>query len=232
VTLEIKDSKNNSIRLFRSDDPSYPIPPVNIPLYWIRPQQGLSAAAGAHRFLWDMHYTPLNTAPAYPIAAVFGNTAPQPTSPWVMPGNYTAILTVNGQSYTQSFTIKMDPRVKTATKDLQEQHDYSLACYSNRIKAASYLDKIIAYRKKNTNLSKELDQQLSTFAGAVSRGRGAVPKEASFGSLINGFDRLLQNLQQADVPATQQTIEAVNKLMASFSILEKNWIAFESTKLN
>ena len=140
VTLQIKDDKNNIIRTFRSDDKPYEIPPVNIPLYWIRPQQILSATAGSHRFLWDLHYTPIKSAPNYPIAAVYGNTAPEPTSPWVMPGNYTAVLTVNGKIYTQSLKVTMDPRVKTSITDLQLQHDYSMTCYKNSIIAASYKD--------------------------------------------------------------------------------------------
>lgn len=140
VTLQIKDEKNNLIRTFRSDDKPYEIPPVNIPLYWIRPQQLLSAKAGSHRFLWDLHYTPMNTPPSYPIAAVYGNTAPETTSPWVMPGNYTAVLKVNGKSYTQRINLKMDPRVSTPVADLQTQHDYSMLCYSNMIKAISYND--------------------------------------------------------------------------------------------
>ncbi len=109
-------------------------------MYWIRPQQILSAKAGSHRFLWDLHYTPMNTPPTYPIAAIYGNTAPEFTSPWVMPGNYTAVLTVNGKSYTQTIKVKMDPRVTTTVKDLQTQHDYSMICYQNSIKAASYKD--------------------------------------------------------------------------------------------
>ncbi len=140
VTLQIKDEKNNVIRTFRSDDKPYEIPSVNIPLYWIRPQQILSAKAGSHRFLWDLHYTPMNTPPTYPIAAIYGNTAPEFTSPWVMPGNYTAVLTVNGKSYTQTIKVKMDPRVTTSIADLQAQHDYSMICYQNSIKAASYKD--------------------------------------------------------------------------------------------
>ena len=140
VTLQIKDEKNTVIRTFRSDDKPYEIPSVNIPLYWIRPQQILSAKAGSHRFLWDLHYTPMNTPPTYPIAAIYGNTAPEFTSPWVMPGNYTAVLTVNGKSYTQTIKVKMDPRVTTSIADLQAQHDYSMSCYQNSIKAASYND--------------------------------------------------------------------------------------------
>jgi len=140
VTLQIKDEKNNVIRTFRSDDKPYEIPAVNIPLYWIRPQQILSAKAGSHRFLWDLHYTPMNTPPSYPIAAVYGNTAPESTSPWVMPGNYTAVLTVNGKSYSQTIKVKMDPRVVTPVINLQAQHDYSMICYNNSVKAASYKD--------------------------------------------------------------------------------------------
>ncbi len=82
--------------------------------YWIRPQEILSADKGAHRFLWDMHYMPLNVRAAYPISAVYKNTAPEETSPWVMPGNYKARLTVDGKTYEHSFSIKMDPRVKTS----------------------------------------------------------------------------------------------------------------------
>lgn len=140
VTLQIKDEKNKVIRTFRSDDKPYEIPAVNIPLYWIRPQQILSAKVGSHRFLWDLHYTPMNTPPSYPIAAVYGNTAPEFTSPWVMPGNYTAVLTVNGKSYTQTIKVKMDPRVTTSIADLQAQHDYSMTCYQNSIKAVNYND--------------------------------------------------------------------------------------------
>lgn len=140
VTLQIKDENNNVIRTFRSDDKPYEIPAVNIPLYWIRPQQILSAKAGSHRFLWDLHYTPMNTPPSYPIAAVYGNTAPEATSPWVMPSNYTAVLTVNGKSYTQRMNVKMDPRVATPVADLQSQHDYSMLCYNNMMKATGYND--------------------------------------------------------------------------------------------
>jgi hypothetical protein len=97
VTLDICNESGDVIRRYSSKDTLYTIPDVNIPLYWIRPQQILSAEAGAHRFLWDMHYHPLNLPPAYPIAAIYENTAPEATSPWVMPGHYVAKLTVNGK---------------------------------------------------------------------------------------------------------------------------------------
>jgi hypothetical protein len=79
VTLEIFDNKNKVVRKFSSNDTLYKIPPVNIPLYWVRPQQTLSSSEGAHRFVWDLHYTPLNLPPAFPISAILHNTAPSPT---------------------------------------------------------------------------------------------------------------------------------------------------------
>ena len=135
LVLEILDAKGNIVRSFSSKDTLYTIPPVNIPLYWIRPQQILSAEAGAHRFLWDMKYAPLNLPAQYPIGAVVHNTAPESTAPWVLPGNYTLRLKVDGKILEQVITIAMDPRVKTSWIDLKRQFDLSMICYEGRKKA-------------------------------------------------------------------------------------------------
>lgn len=132
VTLEILDSKGKIVRTYTSNDKPYTKPQDNVPDYWVRPQQILSAIPGAHRFTWDLHYDPLDVEPSFPISAVYKNTPPDPTSPWVMPGTYTARLTVDGKMQTQTFVVKMDPRVKTSLKDLQAQHDLSLAVYEHR----------------------------------------------------------------------------------------------------
>jgi len=118
VTLSIYDSLGNLVRRFTSKDSMYKIPDVNIPLYWVRPQQILPADLGSHRFLWDMHYTPLNVPANYPISAIVGETPPAATSPWVLPGTYSIKLTANGKTYTQPLTVKMDPRVKTSSASL------------------------------------------------------------------------------------------------------------------
>lgn len=134
VVIEIYDQQNKLIRKISSTDTAYAIPALNIPLYWIRPQQMLSSKAGGQRFLWDMRYEPLNEPVSYPMTAVKNNTAPEPTAPWVMPGVYKIKLTVNGQTTEQSLEIVMDPRVKTSVKDLQRQHDLSMICYEGKKK--------------------------------------------------------------------------------------------------
>jgi len=148
VQLDILNDKGTLIRRFSNKDTLYKIPDVNIPLYWIKPQQILAAKKGAHRFLWDMKYNPLNIPVEYPMTAVINNTAPVATAPWVMPGNYTVKLTVKGKVYTQNLSIKMDPRVKTPIAQLQKQHDLSVICYEGRKKSMVNFPEIA--RKFNT----------------------------------------------------------------------------------
>ncbi len=125
VTLEIKEPDGNLVRLYSSGDVIPPIDPkLNIPAYWVRPPQPLGNTPGIHRFLWDMHYSPVTGVDLnYPMTAVYALTAPETTSPWAMPGEYSVTLTVGGQNYTQPLTVRMDPRIKASRKDLAEQFD-------------------------------------------------------------------------------------------------------------
>ncbi|MEW5842715.1 MAG: glycoside hydrolase [Bacteroidota bacterium] len=200
VSLEILDPRGSVVRKYSNHDPLYEIPKVNIPLYWIRPQQILSAEAGSHRFMWDMRYTPLDVPVSYPMSAIYKNTAPAPTSPWVMPGLYTIKLTVDGKQFTQTLKINMDPRVKTSTKDLQLQHDLSFACYENAKKCLSSLKEIAD--KKN--------EKLAVF-------------EKDFNKYLRTFSYLQRLLQQSDMPPTSQLISAVKDSEKGFEVVWNKW---------
>ena len=127
VTLEIKDSKGEVVRRYASTDPVPPEDPkLKIPRYWVRPPRVLSDKPGMHRFFWDMHGKPLpEIEPEYPMTAVYRETAPQPTAPWVLPGSYSVVLTAGGKSFTQPLTLKMDPRVKANEAELTKQFELS-----------------------------------------------------------------------------------------------------------
>ncbi|MEY2510900.1 MAG: hypothetical protein QOE26_1663, partial [Verrucomicrobiota bacterium] len=134
VTLEIKDAKGNFVRRYASTDP---VPPpdlkLKIPRYWVQPPQVLSGEPGLHRFFWDMHFEPLKDVDAeYPMTAVLQKTAPQPTGPWALPGDYSVVLTAGGKSFTQPLPMKMDPRVKASPADLAKQFELSKALYETR----------------------------------------------------------------------------------------------------
>lgn len=200
VKLEIVNDKGMVIRTYSSDDTLYKEPENNVPPYWIRPQQILSADAGAHRFTWDMHYQPLNEPASYPIGAVYMNTAPNPTSPWVMPGIYTVRLIAGGKEYNKPLAVKMDPRVKTSINDLRMQHDLSLMCYTNIKKCTEALQTI---KEDDTKLA-EIRKSLSTYSRTFSS---------------------LQNiLQDSDMPPTSQTIKTAKDAETAFAaFVKKGW---------
>src|SRR5262249_31555722 len=142
VTLEIKDATGQIVRRYSSDDKmAVDDPMLNIPPYWVRPPQKLSNQAGPPRFAWGL---PLDAVPGGtprdPIPAVYKTTAPSPTSPWAMPGRYTAVLTAGGKKYEQPFTVLMDPRVKTSTADLAQQYKLSKQLYDEWLALNSISD--------------------------------------------------------------------------------------------
>jgi len=155
VTLEILDSAGKQVRRYSGTDPVLIPDPANapVPLYWYRPPQVLSTAAGMHRFTWDMKYQPLpgggggrGGGGGLPSAAVPRNTAPPNSAPWVMPGRYTVKLTVDGKSYTQPLTVRMDPRVKTPLIGLTQQFTLSKAMYDGVLETQATLQQLRGIR--------------------------------------------------------------------------------------
>jgi hypothetical protein len=109
-------------RYASTDTAKAPADVGNVPAYWIRPTQVLSAVPGLHRFVWDLHYErPAVTNTEYPIAATLHNTPREPRGPWAMPGRYTARLTTSAGVLAQPLMVRMDPRVKTTTAELRQQ---------------------------------------------------------------------------------------------------------------
>ena len=230
VTLEITDAKGNTIRKYSDADTMYIIPDVNIPLYWIRFQETLQPSKGSHRFLWDMRYPPLNVPASYPIGAIFKNTAPNETSPFVLPGTYIAKLTVDGKSYSESFVVKMDPRVKTPAADIKQQHDLSLMVYQYRMQTMNILKELRELRRK-------IKEKLPDATGAAITDLNACDAQAaaletspqnsqqqSFGRLNGSLGSIFNNLQESDMPATSQTIAAAKQAEQSFKTLSAQWI--------
>jgi photosystem II stability/assembly factor-like uncharacterized protein len=186
ITLDVLDAGGQVVRSYSSADTPDPIRDEgNVPKYWIRPTRSLSASAGLHRFVWDLHYPPLPTQQrSYPIAAVFGNTAKLPLGPWVPPGTYTVKLTVNGRSYTQPLAVKMDPRVKTAPADLARQFTLSKTMYDGMKRVGDML----AEMRTRGNVDPAAERNLTQLHGQLSA--------------------VLNSLQGADMPPTQATIDA------------------------
>jgi len=140
IKLSIYDAKNNLVREFSDVPPPFDKAPANAPEYWFAPPPALSRKAGLNRFAWDLRYPAMKTmrygyrgeALDYIEYTLSDHAIPgqfprelQP-GPFVVPGEYSLVLTVNGKSYRQPLTVTLDPRVHTSQSDLVRQLDAEL----------------------------------------------------------------------------------------------------------
>lgn len=245
VTLEIKDANGGVVRRYSSRDALPPIDPnsLKIPPYWVRPPRPLSAAPGLHRFLWDMHYAPIpGVEPEYPIAAIYRNTAPEPTGPWALPATYSAVLTVNGKSYIQPLTVKMDPRVKASAAELAEQFDLSKKLYDARIKlepvgkSFEVVNAELAKAKERAG-DKPVAQQIDAFTKTLAQ---FAPPNARPGAPLS-FDALakvqrlfgtLQDVDAAPRPSVKAAVVDVLRTCDSAAASWANVLSHELPELN
>ncbi|HLN97572.1 MAG TPA: hypothetical protein VK208_03730 [Pyrinomonadaceae bacterium] len=241
VTLDIRDAAGKVVRRYSSADPIPAIDPMLvIPPYWVRPVKGLSIVPGMHRFLWDMHYAPIpGLKPEYPIAAVYRNTAPDFTSPWVMPGEYTAVLSVNDKTYTQPLIVKMDPRVKTPARDLAEQFTLSKQLYDQwlvfnaiggQIKTLRSQLADMRSKAKGDDVKTRIDafsNKLDLLVGAESR-RPDPASKLTIQSATTKLRTLFSILQDVDAAPTPAVVAAVAALQTDDQLLITQWQAMRS----
>ncbi len=237
VTLEILDGAGAVVRRYSSSDPEEPVDPnLPVPTYWVRPPHSLPATAGMHRYTWDMRYTPLpggGGRGGLPIAAIAHDTIAQPNSIWAAPGRYTVKLTVDGKSYTQPLTLKMDPRVKTPLLGLQQQFTLSKALYDDVVAAQKTLAQIRGIRAQAgaAPFAARLTELegAAGFGGRGGGGRGAAPAGPdSLNSVAGALGGLMQSLQGADVTPTTQMTAAVADRRAAMAKLMAKWTALRT----
>lgn len=226
--LQILDAEGKIIRAFSSRDTAYVIPEVNIPHYWIRPQQLLSGVSGAHRFLWDLKYAPLNLPVEYPISAIYQNTEPMPSAPWVMPGFYTVRLIVNGKNFDQPLEVKLDPRIQISQADLQLQYDISFSCFEKRKQILSIIDnlKVIHFQIDSlpATINKKLDKQVKKLKENMAAIESPTSNQGKNIFYLNdGLSNLFNLLQGSEMKPTTQTLQAASDLEKFYSDMNNIW---------
>jgi photosystem II stability/assembly factor-like uncharacterized protein len=237
VVLEILDQTGAVVRRYASDDkPEPPVPGRNVPDYWLRPPQVLSAEPGMHRFVWDLHYAPpavLNFG--YPIAAVYMDTPREPVGPWVTPGEYVVRLTVAGRAYTQPLTVKMDPRVQTQVGALAQQLSFSKEvcdALQRDYVALQRVRRLRAELAERRALAKgdvaaaigALDQKADALlGGGAAFGRSAIDAPDSFARLSGQLQSLYRVLQEADAAPTPVVVRAVTERLGALTPLFGQW---------
>jgi len=265
VKLEFLDAQKNVLRTYSSKDPVHnpdpaldpeaynkvcqqtpTAPDCNLPLYWPAPPQIVETGAGMHRFTWDMHYDPLRGMTGGGRGggggggAVPHRTYPGVNSPWVAPGTYTVRLTVDGKSFTQPITIKLDPRVKITP---EVQHIFTLTTQMEnnaRIAAKAYKDaRELAAKTTNDALRKQIDE-IAPVESAPAGGRGGrgggggrggapepppAPNLANIGPLMIGA---VMGMQGSEMPPTATELQACAKQQTAYTSVMAKWAALKA----
>ncbi|HEV7490464.1 MAG TPA: hypothetical protein VGO25_06630, partial [Rhodanobacteraceae bacterium] len=207
VVIEIREHDANGagevIRRFASDDAtSGPRAERYFTETWTKPAVKPSAAAGAHRFVWNLRYPrPKAIQYNYSIAAVWGEDTPlAPEGVLVLPGDYDVVLTVDGHEFRQSLTVKPDPRVHATHADLEQA--------------------LAFYRQVETDLARvwqtygEVDA-VHTQIDAMKK-KGGAAAEAPLKAWIAAFEKKWEPLRE-DKGAAAPNLGAIGEALASLS---------------
>lgn len=231
VTIEIKTADNQLVRKYTDKDPEDKVNfgEAAYPSYWMKPAIKVSTATGQHRIVWDLKYTPpAGTERELSIAAVYKNTPPGPDGPYVHPGIYRVILTVDNVSIEKQIEVVLDPRVQISEKDLTLQTDLSMECYKYYHEAQAMRDEIDNLLK--TSITDEKKKSLTALRGSGlpsspdqlygSITASTADKETIVG-LQNKWLHIMNFIQSADSAPTMQTREAIKKLKGIWMEMKK-----------
>jgi len=241
VELGIFDSEGALMRQFSSDDLLLKTNAKDVPIAmeWVHDPAPLSAEAGIHRFVWDLHYA----LPKSVHRSFYG-----PAGVWSLPGNYTVKLTANGKSSSQQLTLKMDPRISTAEDGLRQEF-VAASRISERLGEvaaaqgrAEELQKQIAARKAEADRNAEVSTALAGLARKIDELHGA-PGAEEFGffglrlpdgesvtlhrvaAALTGF---LMIVDGSDAPPTADARAAAEKWETAAAEVLGRWKAVEA----
>ncbi len=243
VTLEIFDEQQHFVRRYSSSDKPEPLEKTAgehpIPMYWVRPTQILSARAGMHRFVWDLHYdSPQSLGHEFPISAIVHDTPKYPLGAWVVPGNYIARLTVDETSYSQPLVVKMDPRIKTSLADLRKQFEMeggSVEGMNKSFDALAQVRSVRAQLKERAAKAKgavadaiaALDKQAAELEGASQPAFFGLPptgkQPENLSTLNQHFGGILAVADSADAAPTTQAAAVYKELEEDLEKLVTRW---------
>ena len=181
-------------------------------------QPKLSVKAGGNTFVWDMRYPGFKT-----FDGMILYSSPN-RGPKAVPGTYKAVLTVNGKSQEQEFTIVKDPRLPNTTDDYQKQFDFLISVRDKVSEAHEAIIEIRKIRKDLTyvkdkvgddgskseivKMADELDNDMKVIENAIHMTKNQSYQDPlNFGIRINNrIAFLMADQQRGDYPPTDQAI--------------------------
>jgi photosystem II stability/assembly factor-like uncharacterized protein len=202
VTLTIYDAEGQRVRHFSSTDKPATIPAPNYPDYFTSPPNILPAGSGAHRFVWDLRYTPPAGEPHWGEPAVLGRTPRAPIGPLVLPGQYRVVLTVGGKEYSAPLTVQADPNAGSTPTALAANVHFALALESDIDSNAKVLQ--AAQAAANASGSGASRQRIEDQV-----------KKSDLDGINRQLSMLLDEVVDNDAAPLPTVVDAANQLRAS-----------------
>jgi photosystem II stability/assembly factor-like uncharacterized protein len=252
VRLEIVDAQNHLVRRYTSADKAEPLeeiaPKHPIPMYWVRPTRILSAAAGMHRFVWDLHYSaPDALRHEFPISAIYQDTPQYPLGAWALPGNYTVKLTVEDKSYTEPLIVKMDPRISTSLAELAKQFEMQSGAVEGMNESYETLKQVQSVRAQlkdraakagkgaAANAIAALDKQAAEIEGGTQSAFFGLPPSGkqleTLSTLNQHFGAILAVADSADAAPTAQATAVYKELEGALESLLSRWMKLRQEEI-
>jgi len=146
VTLDVLDGQGRVIATL-SDKPEPLDFPVGEPDGPDEPNKApLKAEAGLHRAIWNLRYK----APERIRGAKAGSDFPN-AGPLVNPGTYTLRLTADGKSAQGRLNVRLDPRVESSDRELEEHLKFALDVRDTISRLSRDVNRLRVVRKQLTD---------------------------------------------------------------------------------
>ena len=253
VTLDIftADGTPRLVRHYSSSDKPHSIDKIAaeypIPMYWVRPEDVLSAQPGMHRFVWDLHFAaPKALEHDFPISAILHDTPLTPLGARPLPGKYRAELTVDGKRYDATFELKMDPRITASAGDLAKQFEMESQAVAGMDDSYDMLEQVLSVREQLRQIMPKLrgalasdagslDTQLAELEGATQPSFHGTPpagkQPENLSSINQHYSALLAVADSADAAPTTQANKAFAELQSESTRLRNSWSALRDKEL-
>ena len=163
----------------------------------------LSLEKGLNHFEWDLRYP---DATKFPGMILWAGSV---RGPMVVPGKYTARLTVDGKTQSQTFEVKKDPRISTTAQEFARQLEVAM----------QMRDKLSATNQAVIDI-RDMRKQLDEYADRAANPKVAESAKALAKKLTDVEEALYQTRNRASEDPLNFPIKLNNKLASLLADVE------------
>jgi photosystem II stability/assembly factor-like uncharacterized protein len=230
VTLEIRDSNGKLVRRYTSGEKKAETgTPLPIAERWLPKPEVLEASPGMHRFVWDLRWSSSGSSEeGDDETGVAGG-------PKAAPGSYQVKLAVDGQSFTESLQVKMDPRSKATATQLAEQQNLGLEIFGASLQVRKAQQEIKAAKEQLAKLKEKLKgssqaqaEQLISEISGIEKG---TPDSVGLTAAGTGLQSVLKVVEGGDRAIPQQALEVYRISSEAAKARIAEWEKLKSGKL-